>query len=145
MENLQNETPSVPPKSEAVAVDVSKSPTNQAAGAFALAHRAILTSLGTVSLSIEQVQSIFDRAAERGEQVETDTHRAIGGMRKRVTEGAASARSSASTRTAAAVSSSMASLLNKLPGVSLTYRGPAEVDQNAANQRANQEPGEQNA
>jgi hypothetical protein len=76
-----------------------------------------LAGLGIVSFGVDQIQSLFARATERGQTMEEDMQHKLEGASERSTE---------------AVSSTLASILNHLPGVRVAYKPlpsqPAQQD-----------------
>lgn len=82
----------------------------QATNAFLLGRQVALVSLGLTVLGVEQIQTVFRQAAERGEVLESDAQRMIDTKRHQLAEG-----------TTANISSRLAGLLNKVPGVSIAY------------------------
>jgi hypothetical protein len=87
----------------------------QGTNAFDLGRRVLLTSLGMAVLGSDELQTLFQRSVERGEQVQHDAQKTISGLGRQAADG-----------TTSAISSRVAALLNKLPGVSITYKVPAE-------------------
>ena len=83
----------------------------QATNAFLLGRQVVLTGVGMAFLGVDQVQVLINQAVERGEVAEGDAQQTIDGLRRRVADG-----------TTSAVSSELAALLNKLPGVSIAYK-----------------------
>ena len=83
----------------------------QATNAFLLGRQVVLTGVGMAFLGVDQVQVLLQQAVERGEVAQGDAQQTIDGLRHRVAEG-----------TTSAVSSELAALLNKLPGVSIAYK-----------------------
>ena len=71
----------------------------------------VLVSLGMTCLGIEQVQALCQQAAARGEGVESEVQRQFDTLQRQLAEG-----------TTAQVSTRLAALLNKAPGVSVVYR-----------------------
>jgi hypothetical protein len=122
---MENEAQSMRQQVDQKLVDLRNEAIVQAATAYDLGHRVVRTSVGTVFLGVDQVTALFQRAAERGEKVEIDVQQSVDALRQRATQTASNARSEASTRSTAAVSSGVASLLNKLPGVSIVYKAPS--------------------
>ena len=86
----------------------------QATNAFLLGRQVMLTGVGMTCLGLEQVQALFQQAVTRGEVVESDTQQSIKDLQHRVSE-----------RTTAQISSGLAGLLNKVPGVQVAYKTPA--------------------
>lgn len=74
-----------------------------------LGRRVVRFGVGVVTLGIDQVGAAFQRVVDRGEQVETSVRASVSHTGERAT---------------AAVSSRLAAVLNKAPGVRLTYRAP---------------------
>ena len=70
-------------------------------------RRVVLAGLGVILFGVDQVQSLVVHATERGQMIEEDVQHKI---------------ADASERSTAAVSSTLASLLNHLPGVRVTYK-----------------------
>jgi hypothetical protein len=94
------------------------------AGIFSLGQRMLRIGVGTVFLGLDQAHALLEQAVRRGEQVEADAQRAAASLRQRTADAAHGAVSSASRRSTVAWSSGLASMMNKLPGVSLTYKPP---------------------
>lgn len=82
----------------------------QGTNAFVLGRQVVLVSIGLTVLGIEQVQALLRQAVERGEVVESDAQQLIDSKRRHLAEG-----------TTANISSRLAGLLNKVPGVSIAY------------------------
>lgn len=110
-------------------VDLRNEVIVQAAGAFEFGHRLVLASVGAVLLGLDQVHALVQTAAERGEQAEADMQQMAGDLRERMVNVGETARTGVATRTTAAVSSGVASLLNHLPAVSVTYKAPSPAGQ----------------
>ena len=82
-------------------------PAAPASSIHILGRRVVLAGLGVILFSVDQVQSLVVRATERGQMIEEDVQHKL---------------AEASERSTAAVSSTLASLLNHLPGVRVTYK-----------------------
>jgi hypothetical protein len=123
---MENEEQSVREAVDTTIVDVRDEASSQATSVFEFGHRVILAGIGALSMGIDQVQSLFESAVERGERAEADMHQRVDEVRGQVTKAAETARVETSTRTSKAVSSGLSSLLNKLPAVSITYKAPAD-------------------
>jgi hypothetical protein len=93
----------------------------QATNAFLLGRQVVLTGVGMAFLGVDQVQALLKQAVERGEVAESDVQQTVEELRHRLAEG-----------TTSAVSSELATLLNKLPGVSIAYKGSAAPAQEPA-------------
>lgn len=128
---MENEEQSMRQQIDQKVVDLRNDAIVQAATAYELGHRVVRTSIGTVFLGVDQVTALFQRAAERGEIVEIDVQQTVDGLRQRATQTASNVRSGATTRSTAAVSSRVASLLNKLPGMSIAYKAPSATQPRA--------------
>ena len=96
-------------------VDVRNEIIVQATNAFIVGRQVVLTGVGVAFLGADQIQTLLQQAVERGEVAETEAQQTIDGLRRQLAEG-----------TSSAISSPLASLLNKLPGVSIAYKSPAE-------------------
>jgi len=82
----------------------------QSTNAFLLGRQVVLVSLGLTLLGVEQIQALLQQAAERGEAMENDVRDMLDTRRHQLAEG-----------TTANISSRLAGLLNKIPGVRITY------------------------
>ena len=89
----------------------------QGTNTFLLARQLVLTGLGLTFLGLDQIQALLQEAVERGEIVESDAQERIEKLRKEMAEG-----------TTAAISSRLSAILNKAPGINVTYKAPAESD-----------------
>ena len=85
----------------------------QATNAFLLGRQVVLTGVGMTCLGIEQVQALFQQAVTRGEVVESDAQQMLDDLHRQLSEG-----------TTSHISSGLAGLLNKLPGVNIAYKAP---------------------
>ena len=85
----------------------------QATNAFLLGRQVALVSLGITFLGIEQIQTLFQQAVDRGEVVESDAQQKLNALHRQLSEG-----------TTSHISSGLAGLLNKLPGVNIAYKAP---------------------
>ena len=74
-------------------------------------RRVVLAGLGVVFFGVDQVQSLLTRATERGQVMEEDAQNLL---------------ADASERSTKVVSSALASVLNRLPGVRVAYLPPSE-------------------
>ena len=102
----------------------------QATNAFLLGRQVVLTGVGMTCLGIEQVQALFQQAVTRGEVVESDAQQMIEDLRRQLADG-----------TTSQISSGLAGLLNKVPGVNIVYKAPdapaqSEEDATSAAQKA---------
>ena len=102
----------------------------QATNAFLLGRQVVLTGVGMTCLGIEQVQALFQQAVTRGEVVESDAQQMIEDLRRQLADG-----------TTSQISSGLAGLLNKVPGVNIAYKAPdapaqSEEDATSAAQKA---------
>lgn len=93
-------------------------------GIGALGRHVARIGVGTLFLGLDQVHASFGHAVSRGEQVEAGAQRAAAGLRQRTADAARGATSSVSGRSAATWSAGLASVLNRLPGVSLACKPP---------------------
>ncbi|MFO7633840.1 MAG: hypothetical protein R6W76_14950 [Caldilinea sp.] len=89
----------------------------QGTNTFLLARQLVLTGLGLTFLGLDQIQALLREAVERGEIVESDAQERIEKLRKEIAEG-----------TTAAISSRLSAILNKAPGINVTYKAPSESD-----------------
>mgnify|MGYP003386563388 CR=1 FL=1 len=89
----------------------------QATNAFLLGRQVVLTGVGMTCLGIEQVQALFQQAVTRGEVVESDAQQMIEDLQRQLSEG-----------TTSHISSGLADLLNKVPGVNIAYKAQSEGD-----------------
>lgn len=83
----------------------------QGANAFLLGRRIVLTGIGLAFLGVDQIQAIVQHAVERGEIAEKDIQTRATDMRRNVVDG-----------TTSAISTNVASVLNRIPGISVAYR-----------------------
>ena len=102
----------------------------QATNAFLLGRQVVLTGVGMTCLGIEQVQALFQQAVTRGEVVGSDAQQMIEDLRRQLADG-----------TTSHISSGLAGLLNKVPGVNIAYKAPdapaqSEEDATSAAQKA---------
>lgn len=112
MSEEQKEPPRKPVK-DAV-VDVRNEVIVQATNAFLLGRQVVLTGVGMAFLGVDQIQALFQQAVERGEVAESDAQQTIARLRRQLGES-----------TTSKISSPLAALLNKVPGVSIAYQAPA--------------------
>ena len=84
----------------------------QSTNAFLLGRQAVLVSLGLTVMGVEQVQAMLQHASDRGSVVQSDAQKMIDDLRRQIEEG-----------TTSNISSRLAALLNKVPGVSIAYKG----------------------
>ena len=89
----------------------------QTANAYTFGRKAVLVGLGATFLVTDQVRAILQRAIERGELVERDSQRKAHELQQKASDG-----------TSKVMSSGLASVLNKAPGVNLTYDAPAQTE-----------------
>ncbi|MBK8048241.1 MAG: hypothetical protein IPK16_14640 [Anaerolineales bacterium] len=89
----------------------------QTANAYTLGRKLVLVSLGATMLVSDQVQALLQRALERGELVERDAGRKTQELQQKASDG-----------TAKVLSSGVASVLNKAPGINLTYDAPTQPE-----------------
>jgi polyhydroxyalkanoate synthesis regulator phasin len=106
-------------------VDVRNEIIVQATNAFIVGRQVVLTGVGVAFLGADQIHTLLQQAVERGEVAETEAQQTIDGLRRQLAEG-----------TSSAISSPLASLLNKLPGVSIAYKSPAETGTGTAEESA---------
>ena len=83
-----------------------------------------------LALGVEHVQALFQQAVTRGEVVESDAQQMIEDLRRQLADG-----------TTSQISSGLAGLLNKVPGVNIAYKAPdapaqSEEDATSAAQKA---------
>ena len=83
----------------------------QATNAFLLGRQVALVSIGLTVLSIEHIQALFQQAVDRGEVAEGDAQQMIEDLQRQLAEG-----------TTSHISTGLAELLNKLPGVNIAYK-----------------------
>ena len=86
----------------------------QATNAFLLGRQVVLTGVGLTFLGIDQVQALMEQAVKRGAVAESDVQKTADTLRRQLAEG-----------TTSSISSRLAALLNRVPGVSIDYKGPA--------------------
>ena len=72
-----------------------------------------LEAMGHTVLGVEHVQALFQQAVTRGEVVESDAQQMLDDLHRQLSEG-----------TTSHISSGLAGLLNKLPGVNIAYKAP---------------------
>ena len=92
-------------------IDVRNEVIMQATNAFLLGRQVVLVSLGLAALTVEQSHALLQQAVTRGEVVESDAQQVIEDLRRQLAEG-----------TTSHISSGLAGLLNKLPGVNIAYK-----------------------
>lgn len=85
----------------------------QATNAFLLGRWVVLTGVGMTCLGIEEVQALIQQAVTRGEVVKSDAEHMTDDWRRQLGDGMT-----------AQISSGLAGLLNKVPGVSIAYKAP---------------------
>ena len=94
-------------------VDTRNEMIMQATNAFLLGRQVVLVSLGLTALGVEQSQALLQQAVKRGEVVACDAQQCS------TTCGANWQRDTTH------ISSRLAALLNKVPGVSIASQAPA--------------------
>ena len=94
-------------------VDVRNEVIMQATNGFLLGRQVVLVSLGLTVLGVEQIQALFQQAVTRGEVAESDAQQMLDDLQRQLAEG-----------TTSHISSGLAGLLNKLPGVNIAYKAP---------------------
>mgnify|MGYP003381099601 CR=1 FL=1 len=94
-------------------IDVRNEVIMQATNGFLLGRQVVLVSLGLTVLGVEHVQALFQQAVTRGEVVESDAQQMLDDLQRQLAEG-----------TTSHISSGLAGLLNKLPGVNIAYKAP---------------------
>ena len=109
----EEQTPSLRQQIDDKVIDARNEVIMQATNAFLLGRQVALVSLGLTVLGVEQVQAIFQQAVTRGEVVESDAQQMIEDLQRQLAEG-----------TTSHISSGLAGLLNKLPGVNIAYKAP---------------------
>lgn len=82
----------------------------QATNAFLLGRQVVLVSLGLTALGVEQTHALCQQAVARGEKMESNAQQTITRLRQQLGEG-----------TTSAISSPLAALFNKVPGVRIAY------------------------
>ena len=102
----------------------------QATNGFLVGRQVVLVSLGLTVLGVEHVQALFQQAVARGEVVESDAQQMLDDLQRQLAEG-----------TTSHISSGLAGLLNKVPGVNIAYKAPdapaqSEEDATSAAQKA---------
>lgn len=80
---------------------------NLVSGAYTFGRHVVLAGLGVVFFGVDQAQSLFTRATERGQVMEEDMQHRLAFASERSTE---------------AISSTLASIVNRLPGVRNAYK-----------------------
>jgi hypothetical protein len=96
-------------------IDVRNELIMQGTNAFLFGRQCVLIGLGLTFIAVDQIQAFAQQAIERGEIAEKNTQQRLEKMHHEVVDG-----------TTAAVSTRLSTLLNKAPGVSVTYQPPAE-------------------
>ncbi len=94
-------------------VDARNEVIMQATNGFLLGRQVVLVSLGLTVLGVEHVQALFQQAVARGEVAESDAQQMLDDLQRQLAEG-----------TTSHISSGLAGLLNKLPGVNIAYKAP---------------------
>ncbi len=94
-------------------VDARNEVIMQATNGFLVGRQVVLVSLGLTVLGVEHVQALFQQAVARGEVVESDAQQMLDDLQRQLAEG-----------TTSHISSGLAGLLNKLPGVNIAYKAP---------------------
>lgn len=79
--------------------------------AYVVGRRVALAGLGVIFIGVDQVQGLFVRATKRGQLMEADMQREFAAASERSTE---------------AMSTGLASLLNRFPGVRIAYKPPPD-------------------
>jgi len=110
----EEQTPSLRQQIDDKVIDARNEVIMQATNAFLLGRQVALVSLGITFLGIEQIQALFQQAVTRGEVVESDAQQMIEDLQRQLSEG-----------TTSHISSGLAGLLNKVPGVQVAYKTPA--------------------
>lgn len=87
----------------------------QGTNAFLFGRQCVLIGLGLTFMAADQMQAFAQQAIERGELAQNDMQQRLDKMRHGVVDG-----------TTEAVSTRVSALLNKAPGISVTYQPPAE-------------------
>lgn len=118
--------------------DVPNASGTPGVGLFSFGHRAIRIGVGTVFLGLDQVHALLEHAVKRGERVEVDTQRAAADLHRWTTGTTQAAASGVYQRSTAAWSSGLASVMNRLPGVSLTYKPPESAGGPASGEASRQ-------
>ena len=113
-------------------VDMRNEAIVQATNAFLFGRQIVLTGVGLTFLGVDQVSALLRQAVERGEVAESDAQRQVDALRQKVADG-----------TTSKLSSHVAALLNHVPGVRVTYSGPAATEEstNDAGPQASQDQG----
>lgn len=96
-------------------IDVRNELIMQGTNAFLFGRQCVLIGLGLTFMAADQLQAFAQQAIERGEVAQNDMHQRLGKAHHDLVGGAT-----------AAVSTQLSTLLNKAPGVSVTYQPPAE-------------------
>jgi hypothetical protein len=109
----EEQTPSLRQQIDDKVVDARNEVIMQATNVFLLGRQVVLVGLGMTFLGIEQAQAIFQQAVDRGEVVESDAQKMLDDLHRQLADG-----------TTSHISSGLAGLLNKLPGVNIAYKAP---------------------
>jgi hypothetical protein len=96
-------------------IDVRNELIMQGTNAFLFGRQCVLIGLGLTFMAADQIQAFAQQAIERGEIAQNDMQQRLGKVHHEVVDGAT-----------ATVSTRLSALLNKAPGVSVTYQPPAE-------------------
>ena len=114
--NKENQKPLRQQVDETV-IDVRNEIIVQGTNAFLLGRQLVLTGIGLTFLGVDQVQALVQHAVARGEIVEKDIQSRVTGVGRNVADG-----------TTSAISTHLASALNRIPGVSVSYSSDSKQD-----------------
>ena len=109
----EEQTPSLRQQIDDKVIDARNEVIMQATNVFLLGRQVVLVGLGMTFLGIEQAQALFQQAVDRGEVVESDAQQMLEELQRQLADG-----------TTSHISSGLAGLLNKLPGVNIAYKAP---------------------
>lgn len=109
----EEQAPSLRQQIDDKVIDARNEVIMQATNGFLLGRQVVLVSLGLTVLGVEQVQALFQQAVARGERAESDARQMLDDLRHQLAQG-----------TTSHISSGLAGLLNKLPGVNIAYKAP---------------------
>lgn len=98
-------------------IDVRNEFIVQGTNAFLLGRQIVLTGIGLTFLGVDQLQALIQRAMERGEIAEKDIQSRTTNIRRNAIDD-----------TTSAISTNLASVLNRIPGVSVSYRPESKDD-----------------
>ena len=125
----EEQAPSLRQQIDDKVIDARNEVIMQATNAFLLGRQVVLVSLGLTALGVEQTHALLQQAVTRGEVVESDAQQTITRLRQQLGEG-----------TTSAISSGLAGLFNKVPGVRIAYEAqshPARARQRRQSRQTN--------